>query len=498
MVLLTGALALGLLVSAAAERPRPEAQVLGRGAALERRQEFSQAKQLYLDGLARFPRSGELAYRLGLLYLREGQWAEAIRHLEAAQKARPRHVDGLYYLAQAYFLHGEHRRAHETLERAAALAPQDAAVAQKRGEYLCEDDLCRDGLPHLERARRLDPTLENIDFDLGMAHHRLAHVPEAQRHLEAALARDPGNLVAARFLADTLGHQEQWERALALYQQVVDREPGNAWALYGLGRARVGLQRYQDALAPLRAALEADPSIAEAHYQLGMALRRLGRREEALRELALFKALRERAPGRAPSVTAERTPAEERVWQTCIRLLTEGKEAEALAYLEALPADRPPNAPYLLGALYLGLGRAREAVAMLARAAERAPADADVLAFLGRAHLAAGQPQAAEPVLKRAAALEPGGELPLLALGELEYARGNWASAVRYLEQSKTSQVPALLKLCRAALLLGDRDKAEEAAALVRAFGSGDVASLREVDALLSAAPPAGAPSPRP
>src|SRR5262245_2387507 len=155
LVLTVAWAALWLQASAAPERPRPEAELLSRGAALEERQEFSQAKRLYLDALARFPHNGELAYRLGLLCLREGQWADAIQHLEASREARPRDVDGLYYLAQAYFLHGEHRRAHETLERAAALAPDDAAVAQKRGEYLCEDDLCGDGLPHLERARAL-------------------------------------------------------------------------------------------------------------------------------------------------------------------------------------------------------------------------------------------------------------------------------------------------------------------------------------------------------
>src|SRR6185503_8050558 len=174
--------------------------------------------------------SGEIALRLGTIALRSGEWPDAITWLEEAQRLRPRHVDTLYYLAQAYYLDGRHEPARTAIGRAATLAPARADVAQKNGEYLCEADQCKQGLRHLLKARRLDPALPAIDFDLGMAYHKQAALPEARRHLEEALKKDPDNLVAARFLADVMGREELWEPARGLYQGVVDREPSNAWA----------------------------------------------------------------------------------------------------------------------------------------------------------------------------------------------------------------------------------------------------------------------------
>lgn len=458
-----------------------------RGSALEARGELAQAKAVYLAGLRQFPKSSELNFRVGTIYLREADWPHAIHYLQEASGLRPRDVETLYYLAQAYYLDGQQRAALDTIGRAATLATGRPEVAQKYGEYLCEANRCTQGLRYLLKARRLDPTLQNIDFDLGMAYYKQSALPEAQRYLEVAFKRDPGNLIAARFLADALGREAQWERAKDLYQLVVARDPRDVWALYGLGRAWIGLEQHEAAIGPLRDAVAADPRIAEPHFQLGQALRQLGRKEESERELGLFKALRRRVQAASPALKAERTPFENRTWEVCRRLLTEQREADALAYLDSLKTVQTRVKPhYLIGALYYSLDRYADAVRTLAQAAALSPDDSDVLASLGRAYVADGQHERAEPALARARALDPLGELPLLGAGELEYARGNWERAIHFFEQSKTTQVPALVKLCRAYLLVNNRPQALAVAELVRVFGRGDPASLRELDALLA------------
>jgi tetratricopeptide (TPR) repeat protein len=495
-VAVTAACAL-VLCAGAQGQPGPLAEILRRGSALEERGEYGQAKSVYLAGLRQSPRSAEIHFRVGTIFLREGNWAEAIRSLQQARDIRPRHVDTLFYLAQAYYLDGQQGLAREIILRAVELAPERAAVAQKYGEYLCEAKLFRDGLRYLLEARRLDPALPNIDFDLGMAYHRQSAVTEARPYLEAALTKDPDNLVAARFLADILNREGDTQRAKSLYEFVVARSPQDAWALYGLGHALLALDRPEEALTPLRQALAADPTIGEAHFQLGRALNQLGRTDEGQRELYLFKTFRDRQQSLPPAVKAERTPFESRIWEECQRLLNEGREAEALAYLDSALAAERPNSPYLLGALYFTLGRGPDAVRMLARAATVSPEDADVLAFLGRAYLLQGEYDRAEETLAWARALAPDAELPLVGTGELEYARQHWDEAIRCFEQAKTTQVPALLKLVRSYLRANRRAKALEAAELVRAFGRGDPVALGELDSILASdkEPPAPAPA---
>jgi tetratricopeptide (TPR) repeat protein len=470
-------------------RQDSEQQILSRGATLEQQGEFAQAKSEYLEGLRQFPESSELSFRAGLIYLRENAWPDAVQVLQHAQAARPRHVDTLYYLAQAYYLDGQLRPALATIDRAARLAPNRPDVAQKFGEYLCEAKACTEGLKQLLKARRLDPTLENIDFDLGMAYHRQAVIPDARRYLDAALKKNPENLTAARFLADVFAREGQWDKAKELYDQVVTRDPRNAWALYGLGRTWIGMGEYDASLQPLRQALVVEPTLAEAHFQLGHALRRLGRTEEAQRELMLFQAIRGRTESSTPALKADRTPFETRIWETCRRMLAEHDESGSLSYLESLKIpETSERRHYLIGALYYNVDRPADAVRLLEQAAERPPRDAEALAFLGRAYVAVGQYDRAQVTLARSQALSPDGELVLVGLGELAFAIGNWDEAIRAFEQSKTRQVPALLKLCRSYVRVGNRAKALEIAELVRVFGARDPTWTPELDAILASA----------
>jgi tetratricopeptide (TPR) repeat protein len=496
--------AVGLILCVGAEgQTSGETDLLRQGSVLEERGEYGQAKAVYLGALRQFPRRAELQFRIGAIFLRESNWTEAIRHLARAHDLRPRHVDTLYYLAQAYYLDGQQRLARETIRRAAELAPARADVLQKHGEYQCEGARCQDGLRYLLKAQRLDPDLPNIEFDLGMAYHRQSAVTEARQHLEAALRKDPANLVAARFLADTLHRMGEWAGAKDLYERVIVREPHNAWALYGLGRALVALGRNEEALAPLRQALALEPTIAEAHYQLARALRQLGQSDEERRELQLFRAFGDRKRTPVGVLKVEQTPFESRLWEECQRLVDAGKERQALAYLDAQTKADKANSYYLLGVLYFNLGRSADAVRMLAQAATMNPEAASVLAFLARAYVAQGQVGLAQDTLARAQTLAPNDELVLLGAAELEYAKGHWDEAIRLFEQSKTIQVPALLTLCRAYLRAGKRVKAHETGELVRAYGRDDAASLRALDAILgpgteAVEPGRAAPSPSP
>jgi Tfp pilus assembly protein PilF len=84
--------------------------------------------------------------------------------------------------------------------------------------------------------------------------------------------------------------------------------------------------------------------------------------------------------------------------------------------------------------------------------------------------------------LKRALEMSPLNQIALVGMGELQYARGQWADAARYFNESRTQEVSALLLMCNAYGRAGNRDKAREAAELVRAFAHGDTKSLKELN----------------
>src|SRR5258708_2043219 len=450
---------------------------------LEERGQFGESEEIYLAQEKHFPKNAEILFHLGTLRMRQKDWPKAIEYLEKCRALQPRNADILFYLAQAHYLNGELVQAQETILSAARLAPKEAAVLQKAGEYFCEGNDCGPGLDDLLKARKLDPALENIDMDLGMAYYKLFKHQEAQPILDARFRKDPNNLVAALILGEIAAYQGNWEKARGLYEYVLKRKPRNASALKDLGTALVGLGKDQEALSPLHEALDIDPSLSDVHFQLGRALRNLGRSEESLHEMELYKSIRDRAHIAQTLVSPDKASQNEH-WRECEMLLKDTGESAAIAYVNSVAAETHMqlNAYYMVGMLYSAQQRNEDAIRVLNKAAQVSPNDADIVAFLGRVYLREGNYEQSEADLKRALEMSPLNQIALVGMGELQYERGRWAEAARYFDESRTQEVSALLLMCNAYVRAGNRDKAREAAELVRAFAHGDTQSLEELN----------------
>jgi len=456
---------------------------LRRAAELEERGQFAQAEQIYLSQEKHFPKNAEILFHLGTLRMRQNDWPKAIEYLEKCRALQPRNTDALFYLAQAHYLNGELAQAQKIILSAARISPKEAAVLQKAGEYLCEGNDCGPGLEDLLKARELDPALENIDMDLGMAYYKLFKHQDAQPILEAVFRKDPNNLVAALILGEIAAYQGNWEKARGLDEYVVKRKPRSASALKDLGAALVALGRDEEALSPLHEALDIDPSLSDVHFQLGRALRDLGRSEESLQEMELYQSIRDRDHIVQSLVSPDKASQNEH-WRECEKLLKENGESVAIAYVNSFAAETHSqlNAYYVVGMLYSALQRNEDSIRILNKAAQVSPNNADIVGFLGRVYLREHNYEQSEVDLKRALEMSPLNQIALVGMGELQYVRGQWTEAARYFDESRTQEISALLLMCNAYVRAGNRNKAHEAAELVRAFAHGDIKSLEELN----------------
>jgi tetratricopeptide (TPR) repeat protein len=457
--------------------------VLRRAAELEERGQFAEAEQIYLAQERHHPKNEEILFHLGTLRMRQKDWPKAIEYLEKCKTLQPRNVDVLFYLAQAYYLNGGLAQAQKTILSAARLAPKEAAVLQKAGEYLCEGNDCGPGLDDLLKARKLDPALENIDMDLGMAYYKLFKQQDAQPILETVFRKDPNNLVAALILGEIEAFQGNWEKARGLYEYVLMRKPRNASALKDLGTALVALGKYEEALSPLHEALDIDPSLSDVHFQLGRALRNLGHSNESLHEMELYQSIRDRAHIAQTLVSPDKASQNEH-WRECEMLLKEKGESAAIAYVNSVAAETQSqlNAYYMVGMIYSAQHRNEDAIRVLNKAAQVSPNDADIVAYLGRVYLREHNYEQSELDLKRALKMSTLNQIALVGMGELQYERGQWAEAARYFDESRTQEISTLLLMCNAYARAGNRDKAREAAELVRVFAHSDPMSLEELN----------------
>ena len=484
LIALVAAHLVPVLADAQVANVAAENSALRRAAELEERGQVAQAEQIYLEQERHFPRNAEILFHLGTLRMRQNDWPKAIEYLERCRKLQPRNADVVFYLAQAYYLNRELAPAQQTILIAVHLAPKNPEILLKAGEYLCDGGDCVPGLNDLLLARKLDPTLENIDLDLGMAYFKLVNYKEAKPILEAVLRKDPNNLVAVLILGKIAAYEGDWEKAREFDEKVVESEPQNADALKDLGTAMVAQGKYQEALSPLRGALDLRPDMTEAHFQLGKALRNLGRADDARHEMDLYQSIRDRDHSGQTLVSPEKALQSDH-WKECERLLNEKGEAAAIAYVDSISSETQSqwNSFYMVGMLYAALQRNNDAIRLLNKAVQVAPNDADAVAFLGRVYIRVKNYEQSEQDLKRALELSPSNQIALVGMGELEYMKSQWTEAARYFDQSHTQEVSTLLLMCDAYARAGNRDKAQEAAELVRAFAHGDTRIIDKLNA---------------
>lgn len=428
--------------------------------------------------------SPDVDFTRGAGYLKQQDWQNAISSFRHSLTTHPHRTDTLFYLSQAYYLSGQLDLAITTIEKAVRLEPQSAVFKQKYGEYLCEAGECAKGLPELVDARHLEPDLEHIDLDVGMANYRLSNLDKATQNLQIALRKEPGNAVAAFFLAECYSLKPDWPNAEKMYRQALADGKQDAATYYGLGVALLRQGSTVAALSSFEKALTMDPSLSECHFQMARALRTLGRNPEAEQQMKLFQAMHEATDVPTTMTATDDKPVQEAFWAGCQRLLEQGKEHEALLRLRSVNGGREPY--YLLGRLYYSMGRFSAAQRALDISTKRNPKNADAWAWLGQAKMAAGHYAEADASFRQALETDPNNRMGMAGVGVVQHAQRHWAESAESIERSRTRDPAILLDLCDDYLRLGRKKDAELAAELVRSFGAGDKTILSALDKLLS------------
>lgn len=448
------------------------ATILKRGARLVAAGRLAEARSLYEQALRRFPDDPDLRFGLGTVFFREHSWPQAVENYRSSINARPGAVKVLYYLAEAFFMEADVDRARQTIAMAASLAPNDAQICQKYGEYLAVNiENRKEGLAWMEKARRLDPSLPRIDFDIARTQFDLTDFPSAASNFEAALKRDAGNGEAAFYLAESSANLGDWEEARDFYSYALTHGYEKGPALYGMGRAQVELGEFDAAVGPLQRAIVLQPSLIKAHFQLAKAYGQLRRTKEAQDETRLFAAMTDRVDTSRELGGSE----EQQAWKQVKPLLEANKEQEALDLLAKLPiADVPDHGGphYLIGAMYFSMGRKYGAQRVLMIARTQAPKSARIAAYLGMVQLSGGEAAAAEQSFQTALALDSTEALALIGMGGIRYQQQRWSDAIEYLEKSRTADPDALFLLCDAYYRVGKPEQAVLIAEVVRALGA--------------------------
>ena len=326
-----------------------------------------------------------------------------------------------------------------------SLNPAARDVWLNLGVALANADQDTEALAAAQQAIKLRPDSLRAYTNAGKALVALARYDEAEAVLRRGIARtrDENSHISPNTdgypglfldLAAVLERLEQFDEALAVYNELLQAQPGEGGGLFGAGGLLVRMGRFEEALVFLRQGLtQTQPPVsghdfvrARLFMQMSVAAQQLGRHEEAAehRRIALMNV--PAAPGPAYGVAEP--------------LHEDGRLSEAVAwYAAALERDPKFAVAYAaMGDALFGLGRYDEAMAQVRRARSLLPADPELARRLthltARTHAAQGNMAAAVAAYQRLLQRAPGDVVALRELVSLYFDYKQYAQALDVLE----------------------------------------------------------------
>lgn len=218
--------------------------------------------------------------------LRRGAVTEALTAAEALVAERPDDAQALRWLSTAQMQGGQPDAALATIDRAIALAPENADLHLARAGVLVGSRRNEDAQAALSQATVLDPnqfTAYVVQAQLALSRGEIA---EAERLNRLAARVDPEHPRLAFVDAMVLFHNGNGEAALTVLAGAIQRSPDDIQLLHALGSVYLARGHLAFAEQTFRNILDKLPAATDITLLVASLVGRQGRPEEALEVLA--------------------------------------------------------------------------------------------------------------------------------------------------------------------------------------------------------------------
>ena len=202
--------------------------------------------------------------------------------LEHAAEAGTENYDVIYQLGVRYLAEGKFEQALPKLEKALALRPDLVDPHVSLGECYLRWGKPDRALKYFIDAGKILPRNDGIVLRIGLCYDQTKQAPEAKDAYRRAVEYNPGNYEARNNLGniylgegDTANARGQFEKAAAI-------APARPHAIYNLGLTYAREQNWAQAVEYYKRALGLAPTFYPAYYNLGEALLELGDKAGAI------------------------------------------------------------------------------------------------------------------------------------------------------------------------------------------------------------------------
>lgn len=198
------------------------------GASVEQMQAFNKASAEYITAQKFIADTPEGQSALGGYYARQGNYADAEKHMKMALQQEPNFIPVYVNLADLYRMQGREADCELTLRNGIKVAPQTAALHHALGLSLIRQKNITDAVIELRKSAQLAPDNTRYAYVLAVAYNSAGKNNEAFSEIRRALKQSPNDLdllIAGATFAKQTGDTVQIRFYL---QELVNRYPNDA------------------------------------------------------------------------------------------------------------------------------------------------------------------------------------------------------------------------------------------------------------------------------
>jgi tetratricopeptide (TPR) repeat protein len=214
---------------------------------------------------------------LGIARYRKNDYPQAIAALKRETQVDPTSSKAFMWLGVTQLASGDDVAATNSLDKAAALNPDDVDILYHRGRahMLVSKE-------SYERMYKVDPNSWRIHQVLAQSFVEADRLDEAANECRQAIQLKEGEPGLHEELADIYLKQNQLSQAEAEFQNEIKIDPESVTAMFKLAVVSLERSKPEAAAALLTEVLRRTPDSSEAHYQMGRVQTQLGNVDVAI------------------------------------------------------------------------------------------------------------------------------------------------------------------------------------------------------------------------
>src|SRR5437660_5996659 len=268
-------------------------------------QQYAKALQPLGKALSVNPQSAGAHHMLGKSYFMLGDFPKSAAELETALRISPRDYDIAYTLGLAYLKQHQIASTQQIFDRMITQLGDRPQLRIVFGRAYRETGFLAEAIEEFKKAVALDLHFPRAHYYLGLTYllkDGASRLPDAEQEFKIELASNPDEFFANYYLGIVYLMDRKWEPAIGFLQKTVLIEPANPDPYFHLGQAYQATEKYTEAIEVLRKSIALNPSlghndyqVATAHYRLGQSLLKAGQKEAGQKELQVAADLKSKS-----------------------------------------------------------------------------------------------------------------------------------------------------------------------------------------------------------